>query len=128
MVLPYQERDLEIIRAWHEASAFDYPLPDLSSPLMCLLGVAESDGIPVAAAGVRLIGEAYYWQDHAARPYAKAKAMVELHTALEANARQMGLDQVIAWLPPGVAQDFSTRIEKFGWKKSVWSSYAKNLT
>jgi len=38
------------------------------------------------------------------------------------------LDQVIAWLPPGVAQDFSTRIEKFGWRKSVWSSYAKNLT
>lgn len=95
---------------------------------MALLGVAESEGEVVAAAGIKLIGEAYYWQNPDARDFAKAKAMMRLHKDLHTNAkRQLGLDQVMAWLPPQIEKDFAATLSKFGWGKSEWQSYWKNL-
>jgi hypothetical protein len=123
----YKGTDWDAICAWHKASGFDYPMPDLRSPLVCLLGVAEQDGVPVAASGVKLIGECFYWQDESAPPSVKARAMVKLHKDLERDASRMGLDQVVAYLPPEIDQAFSTRLIKFGWRPSTWKAYAKNI-
>jgi hypothetical protein len=129
MVRPFQEGDVRLIKAWHEASGFDYPLPNLSSPLFALLGVAESGGEMVAAAGIKLMGEAFYWQNPDSQQHAKAKAMLQLHKALHTNAvRQLGLDQVYAWLPPEIEKDFAPLlVDKFGWRKSDWQGYGKTL-
>lgn len=127
MVVPYRERDIEIIRGWHERSGFDYPFPDLGNPLFCLLGVSEANGVPVAAAGVRLLGEAYLWMDATASAKTKVKALIELHRDLKSNAQRIGLDQVVCHLPPEIDQAFSTRLRKFGWNKSVWENYAINI-
>ena len=131
IVRPFQEGDLRLIRAWHEASGFDYPLPNLSSPLMALLGIAESEGEVVAAAGIKLVGEAYYWQNPDAREFAKGRAIFQLHRALHTNARkQLGLDQCQAWLPPQIAEQFGSVLgETFGWTKneSEWPLFVKNL-
>lgn len=98
---------------------------------MALLGVAESEGELVAAAGIKLIGEAYYWQNPDAKEFAKGRAMFALHKALHTNAvRQLGLDQVQAWLPPQVEGRFGQVLtDAFGWIKDEgrFQLYAKNL-
>jgi hypothetical protein len=130
-IRPYSVQDLRAIEAWHVASGFGYEMPNLSSPLFALLGVAESEGEMVAAAGIKLVGEAFYWQNPDARELAKGRAIYQLHKALHTNAvRQLGLDQVQAWVPPEIAGQFGPVLkDTFGWVKpeSDWSLYVKNL-
>jgi hypothetical protein len=126
-IRPFKDKDSDAIFAMHEASGFDYPMPDLRSPLMCVLGVADSDGVPVAVAGIKLIGEAYLWMDATMSDRTKAKALLKLHRDMKLNAKQIGLDQVVCHLPPEIDSGFSTRLLKFGWNKSVWSGYAINV-
>ena len=128
MVRPYQERDFAFIKAWHEQSGFGYPLPDLSSPLLCLLGVAESEGEPVAAAGIKLIGEEYLWLNPAKSDKAQALAAFRLQRDLEINAvQQYGLDSISAWLPPEIEKKFGGTLERLNWIKSPWQNYTKFL-
>lgn len=127
MVRPYQERDSALIRGWHEQSGFGYPFPDLSDPLLCVLGVAETSGKPVAAGAVRLVGEEYLWLDPQASDAAKALAGMRLQRQIEIDTAALGLDCLSAWLPPQIEERFSGTIRRLGWIKSPWSNYTKFL-
>jgi hypothetical protein len=128
MVRPYSGTDLALIKAWHEQSGFGYPLPDLSSPLLCVFGVAESEGEPVAAAGIKLIGEEYLWLNPAKSDKAQALAAYRLQRAVEKTAaEQFGLESISAWLPPEIEKRFGGTIERLGWIKSPWQNYTKFL-
>ena len=127
MVRPYKDADLSAIKNWHEQSGIDYSFPDLSSPLFHLIGVAESEDAPVAAATVKLIGEAYLWLNPAASTFAKTRALLQLHSALKRDAELEGFDQVMAWVTPEIDKNFGPHLQKLGWEKSVWQSYGKNL-
>ena len=128
MIRPYQTQDLAAIRAWHEASGIDYPLPDLSKPLFALVGVAEHEGQMVAASAIKLVGEQFLWLNPRASRTAQVRAGLELQTAIEANAAaELGLEEITAWLPPHLEQKFGELITRLGWERSRWATYTRFL-
>ena len=138
----YRESDLAALRAIHEAQGFDYPLPDLRSPLFVtklILSKAEKENDShqaeppqeniIGAALLRLTAEAYLLLDpKAGTPRQRWQWLLQLHAATERDAWQRGLEDVHAWLPPPIARKFGKRIETLGWRRDdTWTPYCKRL-
>jgi hypothetical protein len=154
-VRPYDQKDLDALRAIHRAQGFDYPLPDLNNPLFLTKLVLAEDsanndpaqpgsgaspgadttndhaphGKIVGAALLRLTAEAYLLLDpHVGTPRQRWQRLLALHAAAERDAWQRGLEDVHAWLPPPIAAKFGKRITGLGWvRDDTWAPYCKKL-
>ncbi len=131
----YQESDLDALRTIHAEQGFDYALPDLKQPLFVTKLVlskkdsgSEGEAI-LGAAFLRLTAEAYLLLDpHAGTPRDRWQALLTLHAAAERDAWRRGLEDVHAWLPPGLAKKFGKRIERLGWvRDDAWTPYCKRV-
>ena len=132
----YQEKDLEALRAIHARQGFEYPPPDLSNPLF-LTKIVLAETSPeneaekiVGAALLRLTAEAYLLLDPKwGTPRERWQALLTLHAAAERDAWHRGLEDVHAWLPPGLDKKFGKRIERLGWlRDDQWTPYCRRLT
>ncbi len=141
----YQEKDLETLRSIHAAQRFDYALPDLRNPLFVSKLVLANDSDPgtketvlgasathekiLGAALLRLTAEAYLLLDpREGTPRERWQWLLALHAAAEHDAWQRGLEDVHAWLPPGIAKKFGKRIARLGWlRDDAWTPYCKSL-
>jgi hypothetical protein len=151
----YSESDLDALRAIHVAQGFNYALPNLSNPLFLTKLVltnqnvdagfspashlsSSSDAAPedaparekiIGAALLRLTAEAYLLLDpRAGTPRERWQWLLALHTAAERDARQRGLEDVHAWLPPPIASKFGKRLARLGWARDdAWTPYCKRL-
>ncbi len=134
-VREYTERDLHALREIHARQGFTYALPDLSNPLfvtkLVVTGKKSGDGGEqvVGAALLRLTAEAYLLLDPAyGTPRERWQALLNLHSAAKADAWQRGLEDVHAWLPPGLKKKFGKRIERLGWvRDDAWTPYCRKL-
>jgi hypothetical protein len=134
MIREYQEKDLADLQAIHERQGYKYELPDVTAPLFVtklVLSKKNEDGKEsvVGAALLRLTAEAYLLLDpHAGTPLERWQALLALHTAAERDAWKRGLEDVHAWLPPGLARKFGKRIERLGWARDdAWTPYCRRL-
>jgi hypothetical protein len=131
----YNEQDLEALRAIHARQGFDYALPDLSNPLFVTkLVLSESDENSqkekiLGAALLRLTAEAYLLLDpKAGTPRDRWQALLTLHGAAHRDAWRRGLEDVHAWLPPGLEKKFGKRIERLGWvRDDAWTPYCRRI-
>jgi len=140
----YHESDLAALRAIHAAQGFDYPLPDLRSPLFVTKLVVAADDPPqpdenrqmetgatkiVGAALLRLTAEAYLLLDpNVGTPRERWQSLLTLHAAAERDAWRRGLEDVHAWLPPQIGKNFGKRIARLGWiRDDTWTPYCKKL-
>jgi hypothetical protein len=132
----YKEQDLQTLRAIHARQGFDYALPDLNHPLFVsktVLSATPSAGEAetiVGAALLRLTAEAYLLLDpKLGTPRQRWDALLALHAAAERDAWRRGLEDVHAWLPPGLEKRFGKRIERLGWvRDDKWTPYCRRLT
>jgi len=132
----YGEHDLESLRAIHARQGFAYALPDLSNPLFVTkLVLSETDQDSknekiLGAALLRLTAEAYLLLDpKAGSPRDRWQALLALHAAAHRDAWHRGLEDVHAWLPPGLENKFGKRIERLGWiRDDGWTPYCLRLT
>ncbi len=132
----YSERDLHALREIHARQGFKYALPDLNEPLFVTKLVVtdkESSGIEediVGAALLRLTAEAYLLLDpRYGTPRERWQALLSLHAAAEQDAWRRGLEDVHAWLPPGLEKKFGKRIEQLGWvRDDAWTPYCHKLS
>ena len=141
LIREYQESDLAALRAIHAAQGFDYALPDLSNPLFVTkLVLAGRNGAPgtaatpqaetiLGAALLRLTAEAYLLLDpRAGTPRERWQWLLALHAAAERDARQRGLEDVHAWLPPPITKKFGKRMGRLGWvRDDAWTPFCKKL-
>lgn len=131
LIREYQETDLAALRAIHTAQGFDYALPDLSNPLFVTKVVLEDDAAKkiTGAALLRLTAEAYVLLDpRAGTPRQRWQSLLALHAAAERDARQRGLEDVHAWLPPPIAGKFGKHLERLGWQRDdAWTPYCKKI-
>jgi len=138
----YTEGDLDALRAIHAAQGFDYQLPDLGNPLfvtkLVLTGedvapsgptTAQAETI-LGAALLRLTAEAYLLLDpQKGTPRERWQWLLALHAATERDARQRGLEDAHAWLPPPIAKKFWKRMEHLGWvRDDAWTPYCRRIT
>jgi hypothetical protein len=132
----YNEQDLNSLRTIHASQGFDYALPNLGNPLFVTkLVLTETDQNAqgekiLGAALLRLTAEAYLLLDpKAGTPRDRWQALLELHGAAHRDAWCRGLEDVHAWLPPGLEKKFGKRIERLGWiRDDAWTPYCLRLT
>jgi hypothetical protein len=131
----YTEQDLVALRAIHAKQGFDYALPDLNHPLFVTKVVlakrdpeSKEEAI-LGAALLRLTAEAYLLLDpRLGTPRERWQALLALHAATERDAWRRGLEDVHAWLPPGLEKKFGKRIERLGWvRDDTWTPYCRRI-
>ena len=83
----------------------------------------------LGAALLRLTAEAYLLLDpRIGTPRERWQWLLALHAAAERDAWRRGLEDVHAWLPPGIAAKFGKRISRLGWiRDDAWTPYCKRI-
>jgi hypothetical protein len=135
LIREYAAQDVNALRDIHARQGFDYALPDLSHPLfVSKVVLAKQDSTAkeekiLGAALLRLTAEAYLLLDpETGTPRERWQALLTLHAAAERDAWRRGLEDVHAWLPPGLEKKFGKRIERLGWvRDDSWTPYCKRL-
>jgi len=113
----YTDDDLAKIKELHRLSGFRYDLPDLSGKeFFSRRVVADTSGIGMAAF-LRRTAEVFIICDPAWRNAAwRFEALRQLHTLCREDARNEGIAEANAFLPPQIAKKFARRLREFGWK------------
>jgi hypothetical protein len=101
--------------------------------------VAHRDSLPEPSSGarppriamavlLRLTAEAYLLHDPAAgTPRLRWQRFLALHEAARMSARERGLDDAQAFLPPRVARAFGRRIARLGWTRDPWPCFSQRV-
>ncbi len=128
-IRPMVPDDIPKLKAIYEEMGFGYAFPDLTAPQFVDVRVLEEDGDPVMAIALRKTVETYFWMKRDWKtPGWRQEAFMELHWASHREALAMGYTDAHAWVPPEVAKSFGRRLQRvFGWKKSVWDVFSREL-
>ena len=122
--------DQSDIAALHAKMGFDYKMPDLDSPLFVAKEVIrDARGQVLGAAALKLEAEAYLWLDPSLPISVRYKVVHALAFRLAREAWRVGLDCVVAYLPPGLPSSFKKLLTKLGWTPSRpgWEPWGKEI-
>ena len=153
LIRDYSPSDLKALRHLHALQGFNYPFPDLESPLFVTKLVLQEDNNSqtsgreteqgsdtpgesnssdrnspriVMAVLLRLTAEAYLLHDPAAgTPRERWQHLLALHESVRAAAAARGLDDVQAFLPPRIARTFGRRLARLGWRQD-WPCFSRS--
>ena len=117
-VQQYTEADFDRVKELHEQSKLDYKLPSLSSKEFFSRRVIKDDTTLGLAAFLKLTAEAYLICDPKWRnPAWRFEALRQLGMQCNNDAREAGVTEVVAFLPPKMVQRFGRRLGTLGWQK-----------
>lgn len=121
------DADAASVERLHQAMKMPYRLPDFG-PLYVVKNVAQN-GSPeiIAAAGIKLIGEAFLWISPSESVMKRVEAINQLSARCLHDARAAGLDEVSAWIPAEMEPRFAPMLESLGWQKSPWPTWGRLL-
>lgn len=125
-----QVKDHEAVRRLHDEMGFDYKMPDLASPLFPIKRlVRDKHGHVIGAAGLRLQAETYLWLDTRLSPVVRWKVISTLSHALFEAAWRVGLDSLVAYLPPGIPKSFHKALSWLGFSpaREGWQPFSKDI-
>jgi hypothetical protein len=125
----YGDSDEERVKELHKMQGLAYELPSLKAPSMLVRSVVEENGIITHAAFLRKTAEAYWIFDPSQSRRQRLGRMLALTREMTILAKQAGFEDVQAWLPPELASDKKLDLTMLnqGWKKPLWTCYAKEL-
>ena len=128
-IRPLEQKDIPKLREIYAEMGFDYAFPDLLSPQFVNVMVLEDDGVPVMAIASRKTVETYLLMKKGWRtPGWRQEAFLQLHLGAHKAVKALGFTDVHAWVPPQVSKSFGRRLQRvFGWKKSVWDVFSREL-
>lgn len=125
---PLVESDLPTIEAMHNALGFDYRMPNLSDPLFVVKMVGVEKGQVVSAFALKLCAEVYLWVDPNTSLKLRYNAIRELSKVCYAAAWTLGLDCLVAWLPPSIPPAFCKLLTKLGWSRARnWETWNREV-
>lgn len=121
--------DLPQIERMHAQNNFAFEFPDLNDPLWHIKLVGEQDGRIVNAAFSHLTSEVYgFFDPKAGTPserYDNFRLLEDV--GCKVAYHQGGLSDLHVFLPPRIAKAFGRRLMQAGWKRPLWTSFAKEL-
>lgn len=126
---PLDISQLPEVKAIHEASGFDYQMPDLTSPLFVVtLAAVDDSGKLLGAGALKLQAETYLWLDKNQSTRVRLEVVLSLGKALAAAAWRVGLDCMVAYLPPSLPKSFKRVLSFLGWNAArSWEPWYKDI-
>lgn len=118
----FQPSDLPRMLAIHRRQGFDYTFPPLSE--FCAAEVIENGHGPDTGLFLRRSAEAYMIMEPSMSPPEKMSRMSMLAMIGPEIAREQGIGEVYALIPPEIEQAMQKRLFQLGWEKKLWPMYA----
>lgn len=118
----FQPSDLLRMLAIHRRQGFDYAFPPLSE--FCAAEVIENGHGPDTGLFLRRSAEAYMIMEPSMSPPEKMSRMSMLAMIGPEIAREQGIGEVYALIPPEIEQAMQKRLFQLGWEKKLWPMYA----
>ena len=126
MIRDLTPEDADAVKSIHKAQSFDYPIPDLTSPLVLVKKVREVDGHVVAAMFLRITAETFLIC--AGSPVEKGRAIEELQPEVIGEAWAKGLSEIVCVIPPEISESFAPVLERMGWYRTrEWPMWQRDL-
>ena len=123
----YTEADLTTVLRIHAESGFDYVLPPMDE-FFCKRVVDDDEhGIGMVAL-LRHTAEAYLLcKDDWRSPAWKLEAIQKITHYCNDDAREAGVREAVAFIPPEVSGVFGRRLQRLGWvpNRQDWKTYSK---
>ncbi len=122
----YDEMDLNRVTEMHKASGLKYNLPPMGT--FFSRRVIESDSEVQMVSLLKLTAEAYLICDPTWRnPAWRMEALRQLDAVANHDAKNCGVVEAVAFIPPQIEKTFRRRLERMGWNrnKPSWHSYWK---
>lgn len=128
-IRPYRASDDARLKEIYAEMGFSYQFPNLSEPQFVNIQVAEDDGVVVGAIASRMTVETYLLMDKGWKtPGWRQEILMQLHLSAHKAVKALGYTDANAWVPPEVVKSFGRRLQRvFGWKRSVWEVFSKEL-
>jgi len=128
VIRDFRPDDIPALKRIHAAQGHSYPFPDLEKFVGVVVAVDEND-VPVQAIACRKTVEVYFLGDpHWKTPGWRLETFRRLHLAAHDLMLRLGYTDAHCWVPPAVEKAFGRRLQMiFGWKKSVWQCFSKEL-
>lgn len=126
IVRQYKEQDFDRIKEMHEKSGLNYSLPPMDT-FFSRRVVDSEDGVGMVSL-LKLTAEAYLICDPNWRtPAWRMSALQGIDAVCNEDARQKGVLEAVAFIPPSIEKTFRRRLERMGWNrnKPSWHSYWK---
>jgi hypothetical protein len=126
----YRAEDEPALRRLYEQMGFDYAFPDLNAAqFVSIWVVVDDDDLPVMALAARKTVEMFMLADKEwMTPGLRMEAFSAVSYACHVDVKSQGFEDANCWLPPKVEKSFGRRlVTKFGWIKSRWTDYSKQL-
>jgi len=130
VIRDFRPDDIPALKRIHAAQGHSYPFPDLTSPQFAGIMVAvDENDVPVQAIACRKTVEVYFFGDPTWKtPGWRLETFRRLHLAAHDLMLRLGYTDAHCWVPPAVEKAFGRRLQMiFGWKKSVWQCFSKEL-
>ena len=98
------------------------------NPLFVVKRVYEADGKTAMICFLKARSELYFFIDHTVgTPEERWKWLQEFTEDMKQRAREAGLDQFTAFVPPEIEESFGKRLIDLGFARSRWVPYSMNL-
>jgi len=126
IIREYAESDLACIKRLHERSKLKYSFPDMDD-FFSRRVVESGDSVGMVSL-LKLTAEAYLICDPEWRtPAWRMEALRQIQDVANDDAKQRGVVEAVAFVPPGIEKTFRRRLERMGWSrnKPSWKSYWK---
>jgi hypothetical protein len=130
IVRDYCPEDKEALEDIHRTQGLDYKLSDLEAPLVIVKKVAvDEDGKIIGAIYGKLQLELALLLDQDLGPAGKMDVINALDGSVKDSAYEQGLDQQVAYLPPGIEEKFAKRLKLLGWQpmREGWKPWCFDL-
>lgn len=126
MIRDLRPEDIETVKDIQKAQGFEYPMPNLTSPLILVKKVREVDGRVVAAMFLRLTAETFLVTTGS--PVVIGRSWEELQAEVTREAYEKGLSEIVCVVPPEIVESFAPAMERLGWEKTKgWPMFQRDL-
>lgn len=121
----YTDADFDRIKSLHTVSKLKYPLTSVPSEEFFSRRVIRSDESIRVAAFLRLTAEAILICDPTWRnPAWRFDAIKQISNVCRQDAAEIGIREVVAFIPPRIESGFKKRLVEMGWSSTRrWPVY-----
>lgn len=117
MIRELQDKDLPLLREWHEATGFEWEFPE---QMFSARVWVDANDDPVMMIGAKIIAEAVLISSKKETPGMRLAILKALFHEVRQECLAAGISEGITWVPDSIWKSYSKRLAGMGWLKSKY--------